>query len=70
MLNCVERLIEKALSVGCGNGGNSLLPLLLEIVLRQDDDALEGKSKSDNRVTTITSKKQIGNISRLLQAQR
>ena len=66
MLDRVERSMEKV-SAGCGNGGNSLLPLLFEIVLKQDD-ALEGES--DDRATTMTSKKQIGNISRLLQAKR
>ena len=66
MLDRVERSMEKV-STGCGNGGNSSLPLLFEIVLKQDD-ALEGES--NDRATTMTSKKQIGNISRLLQAKR
>ena len=67
ILDRVERSMEKVLSAGYGNG-NSLLPLLFEIILKQDNDALEGES--DDRATTMTSKKQIGNISRLLQAKR
>lgn len=52
MLDRVERSMEKV-SAGCGSG-NSLLPLLFEIVLKQDD-ALEGEG--NNRATTMTSKK-------------
>lgn len=67
ILDRVERSMEKVVSVSCGNGDDSLLPLLFKIVLKQDA-SLEGESK--DRATTMTSKKQIVNISRLLQAKR
>ena len=67
MLDRVERSMEKVASVGCGNGDDSLLPLLFEIVLKQ---GASPEGESDDRATTMTSKKQVANISRLLQAKR
>ena len=66
MLDRVERSMQKVVSVGCGND-DSLLPLLFETVLKQDASL---EDESDDRATTMTSKKQIRNISRLLQAKR
>ena len=67
MLDRVERLMEKVASVGCGNGDESLLPLLFQTVLKQDASL---EDDSDDRATPMTSKKQSTNISRLPQAER